>query len=328
MGYALERRTAVAAVRLASRLTRQVQRRLDAAATLTKADTSPVTVADFGSQAIVVRALRAALPADPVVGEEAGAALRDPGNAALLARVVAELAAVGTPLAAADVIAALDDGRPTVERPARYWSVDPIDGTLGFVRGEHYAIALALVEDGQPVLGVVGCPTLPLSGGARPDEVGCLLVAERGAGCFECDLGAGPERRVRVSDRTESAGAAWCEAVEPRHSDHERAARVAAALGWTRPPRLADGQVKYALVARGEVDAYLRVPRDPARVERTWDFAAGTLVVAEAGGRATDLAGQEFVYRSPYAIEGMLGGVVATNGRLHDAVLRVLRQVP
>jgi 3'(2'), 5'-bisphosphate nucleotidase len=52
-------------------------------------------------------------------------------------------------------------------RPDRYWTLDPIDGTKGFLRGDQYAIALALVEHGEVVLGVLGCPNLPNPDGSR-----------------------------------------------------------------------------------------------------------------------------------------------------------------
>lgn len=61
------------------------------------------------------------------------------------------------------------------------WTIDPIDGTKGFLRGEQYAVCLALIVDAQVKVGVIGCPNLPVSA-TGPNRKGCIFVAVRGHG--------------------------------------------------------------------------------------------------------------------------------------------------
>jgi 3'(2'), 5'-bisphosphate nucleotidase len=65
------------------------------------------------------------------------------------------------------------------------WALDPIDGTKGFLRGEQYAVCLALIVGGNVQLGVMGCPNLPVDFNAPEGERGCLFVAEKGQGAFQ-----------------------------------------------------------------------------------------------------------------------------------------------
>src|SRR6185503_6676128 len=69
-----------------------------------------------------------------------------------------------------------------------YWTLDPVDGTKGFLRGQQYAIALALIERGRVTVGVMGCPNLPLNHASpldRADTEGCMYAAVRGGGAYE-----------------------------------------------------------------------------------------------------------------------------------------------
>ena len=90
--------------------------------------------------------------------------------------------------------------------------------------------------------------------------------------------------RLTVSRRDQPADARFCESVESGHSAQGDAAAVAARLGITTPPLRMDSQAKYAVVARGEADIYLRLPTRADYREKIWDHAAGALIVTEAGG--------------------------------------------
>ena len=173
---------AVEAVRAASRICIAVQRKLVSAETLEKRDKSPVTVADFASQAIVCHRLSQALPSDRVVGEEDAAELRDASQAALAAAVAERVAEEVAGAEASQVLDWIDLGGAEATGD-RYWTLDPIDGTKGFLRGEQYAVALGLIEDGEVVLGVLGCPNLTGRGGT-----GALFAGVAGGGAIELSL--------------------------------------------------------------------------------------------------------------------------------------------
>jgi 3'(2'), 5'-bisphosphate nucleotidase len=87
-----------------------------------------------------------------------------------------------------------------------------------------------------------------------------------------------------------------------------------------------DSQAKYAAVARGEADIYLRLPTRSDYREKIWDHAAGALIVSEAGGVVSDVSGRplEFTHGRELAANR---GVIVTNGRLHHGVIEGLRRL-
>jgi len=326
MAYEKERAVAVEAVCKASRLCNDVQAAWVTGETLAKHDKSPVTVADFGAQAVVIAELQEAFPEDPVVGEEDASMLRAEQGDAVRRKVVRHVTAVRPDLSERRILEAIDRGVAEGGPAGRFWVLDPIDGTKGFLRGDQYAIALALIEDGRVVLGVLGCPNLPVDA-ARPDGPrGCLFIAVRGRRSVVRTLTDGEERPVHVTEVDEPAFACFCESVEAGHSSHGDAARIAQRLGVTKPPYRIDSQCKYAAVARGDASIYLRLPTRADYEEKIWDHAAGWIVVTEAGGQVTDVRGSPLDFSLGRTLRANKG-VVATNGRLHARVIDAVRSV-
>ncbi|MEM7412992.1 MAG: 3'(2'),5'-bisphosphate nucleotidase [Myxococcota bacterium] len=323
MSRAHELEIAVSAVRAAARVCQAVQKRMVAPETLEKKDKSPVTVADFASQAIVCAALEESLPDDPVVGEEDSASLREDSQAELRAGVVSHVASEqGDSLSEDTVLGWIDRGNADA-RSARYWTLDPIDGTKGFLRGEQYAIALGLLEEGEVVMGLLGCPNLPLG-----DGVGALFTAVRGETTQVTSLwdASAPVTPVSVAAIASPAEARFCESVESAHSNQSESARIAETLGIQQEPFRIDSQCKYAAVARNDASIYLRLPTRADYQEKIWDHAAGSLVVECAGGRVTDADGKPLDFRhGPTLAQNQ--GVVATCGPIHDAVIDAVRSV-
>lgn len=319
----LERESALAlaAVREAAKLTRAVQEDIGGDA-LQKADRSPVTVADWGSQALICRAVAAAFPGDPIVGEEDTGALRTAEAEPLRERLVRKVRALRPEASADEVLGWIDLGGGSPAGSSRFWTLDPIDGTKGFLREEQYAISLALVIDGRIALGVLGCPSLPAGGGAD-GQPGLLCHAVRGGGAFATPMDGGEARPLRVSAASEPSAIRFCESVEAAHSSHSASARLAARLGIAAAPVRMDSQAKYAQVARGGAEAYLRLPMSDSYRERIWDHAGGVIAVEEAGGRVTDVNGAALDFSRGRALEAN-SGVVVSNGAVHDALLEAL----
>ncbi len=302
---------AVRAVRLACRVTRSLQDDLRGAF-LTKEDRSPVTVADWVAQALISLTLP---EDDAIVGEETSA---DIAGSGLMDRVV-EVVAAEFPGADADrVAAAIDRCSATGGATGRFWVLDPIDGTKGFLRGAQYAVALGLMEDGEVVGGVLGCPNLPVEG-----DRGCVFVARRGHGAWELPVerGAGEARRIGVSSVDDPAQAVFCESAVSMHSNRGGHADIAERLGVTAEPVRMDSQCKYAAMARGDASIYLRLPSSATYREKIWDHAAGLSVVTEAGGTVTDAFGRKLDFSLGRTLDDNRG-VVATNGLLHERVLK------
>jgi 3'(2'), 5'-bisphosphate nucleotidase len=323
----LDKELAVAldAVRAAAWLCEDVRREMVGAA-LEKSDKSPVTVADFGAQALICRALAEAFPDDPVVGEEDAAALRAPEGAAMRARVTGFVGRRAAGAKDAAVMDWIDHGGADVS--SRYWTLDPIDGTKGFLRGDQYAVALALVEEGDLKVAVLGCPYLPVSADAADGERGVLFSAVRGRGASAAKLSGGAGAKVRASDGVNPALMRMVESVESGHANHSLQEDVARRVGLVSAPVRMDSQAKYGAVARGQAALYLRLPspKTPDYRENIWDHAAGALVVEEAGGRVTDVRGASLDFAGGRRMMDNRG-VVVSNGRIHDGVLEVLAAV-
>ncbi|MFY9253607.1 MAG: 3'(2'),5'-bisphosphate nucleotidase [Fuerstiella sp.] len=318
--FATELETALQAVRQAATVCRAVQASISTDS-LDKKDNSPVTVADFASQALICRTLQQAFPNDPVIGEEGAEELKTDSGADFLARIVSECAAVGVTASGEEVCDWIDRGGLQEYRP-RFWTLDPIDGTKGFLRKEQYAISLALIIDGQIQIGILGCPNMPLDS-ANPDGPrGILAWAVKGQGSFvqPLDEPQAATSRINVTSTAASQDARFCESVESGHSSHDWSGKIAADLGITREPFRIDSQCKYLAVAMGDADIYLRLPTRKGYQEKIWDHAGGILVVEEAGGTVTDIHGNapEFNHGATLSKNE---GMVVTNGQFHKNVV-------
>lgn len=321
--YRSELKTALRSVRLAARACRSVQAGITTES-LAKKDSSPVTVADYASQAIVCHSLQTSFPGDPVIGEEGAAELRVPEGSVFLEKVLSECRNVGLMATPQQVCDWIDLGGNSTYSP-RFWTLDPIDGTKGFLRKEQYAISLALIIDGTIELGVLGCPNMPVSDAS--DEVGVLAWAIRGHGAWmqPLDHPDAPATSVKVSSTSVPSDLLFCESVESGHSSHDWSGLIAAELGIHREPIRMDSQCKYLAVARGDADLYLRLPTRKGYQEKIWDHAGGVLVVTEAGGQVSDIHGRpaDFSQGSTLAINE---GMVVTNGKVHPVVIDAIRK--
>ena len=180
------------------------------------------------------------------------------------------------------------------------WIIDPLDGTTNFVHGlPLFSVSIGLEVAGRMAVGVVYDPSL--------DE---CFVAERGAGAFL------DGRRLAVSETAE-LGASLLATGFPydvRDTPDNNLAEYAAFTRQNRSVReLGSAAITLAAVAAGRLDGYWELVLGP------WDVAAGLLLVQEAGGRVTDLRGDPLDLAAPR--------VVASNGRIHEAMLRTLVSV-
>jgi len=176
----------------------------------------------------------------------------------------------------------------------RVWIVDPLDGTKEFIKGiPEFAVAIALIEDGVPVLGVTYNPVKRET-----------YWAMRGAGCYL------NKRRVRVT-RTRTLKRATVLASRSETARGEW--QMFRGMLNARPT----GSVAYklALVAAGKGDAtFTRSPKSE------WDIASGAALVIEAGGTITDIKGREIRFNRRNV---QLDGLIADNTILHAALMKV-----
>jgi 3'(2'), 5'-bisphosphate nucleotidase len=261
------------------------------------------------------------------VGEESSADLRTPEGAATLESVTGFVRAAISGASADDVCAWVDRG--TADPCERFWTLDPLDGTKGYLRGDQYVAALALIENGQVRLGVLGCPNLGV--GCRPDVggPGTLVLAVRGEGAAYAPMeGDGPWTPMRVSACDDVRQARLMRSFEAGHTNTGQIGQLAECLGVEAEPVRMDSQAKYAVMAVGGGELLFRLlsPKQPDYREKIWDQAAGSIVIEEAGGQVTDLAGKPLDFSKGRRLERNRG-VVASNGLLHDAALEALARI-
>jgi len=183
------------------------------------------------------------------------------------------------------------------------WIVDPLDGTTNFLHGiPLFAISVGLEREGELVAGVIYNPAT--------DE---LFMAEKGKGCFMA--GRGPQdRRLRVSARKNIGDAVLATGIPHRgRPGHPRFIRevgdVMKEVAGVR--RTGSAALDLAWTAAGRFEGYWEHAIKP------WDMAAGIVMVREAGGTVTDLAGSDDMLDN--------GTVVASNGALHKPFLQLLQ---
>lgn len=221
-----------------------------------KADKSPVTEADQKAETLILERLAAAFPDVPVISEE-------------------DAAEFGTP----------DSIGP------RFFLVDPLDGTKGFIRGDtHFTVNIALVDNGRAVAGAV---VAPATGEAWYTEGGQAMKR----------TGDGPAAPVSV--RAWPNGDAICLVSFTMNEDHLR--DLKREYGFDRTEAM-DSSVKLCRIAEGSADIY---PRHGPTME--WDIAAGQAVLEAAGGTVLTPKGEPFVYGK--AQDGFKNGWFVARGR-------------
>lgn len=179
------------------------------------------------------------------------------------------------------------------------WVVDPLDGTTNFLHGiPHFSISIALERDGEPFAGVIYSPV--------HDE---MYVAEKGVGAY---LNG---RRLRVSARKSVDEALFATGIPFRGiPEHELFLRQLQAVMQVSAGirRFGSAALDLAYVASGRYDGYWENGLNP------WDIAAGIVIVREAGGFVTDLAGGKRMLHG--------GGILAANSALHPELQGLLAQ--
>ncbi len=188
-------------------------------------------------------------------------------------------------------------GKLSTQGAEHVWVIDPLDGTANFSQGlDEYCTSIALMRGDDILVGVVYQP--------KTDR---LFVAQRGRGAF---LNG---ERIRVSGKAKLSDA--MAATDQSHRAHV-ARRNLASLSRLSPKVrdvriLGSAALHLCRLAQGQIDVYFK------HSFNLWDYAAGALIVAEAGGTVTDMRAAPIGRASK--------DIVATNGQLHKAALALLK---
>jgi 3'(2'), 5'-bisphosphate nucleotidase len=307
----------IAAVQQAADLTRRLA--TEAVRASSKGDASPVTIADYGAQALICRALAHHYPDHAVVAEESGSVFMTLVPPQDRARIVRELTAItGETVDESKVVAWLNHGQGR-DTAGETWVIDPIDGTVGYVNGRYYALCVALMHNYVPTEAVMGLPRSPL------DADGTLLFTGDGR-LFASALDGSNRRQVGASSRG-GDDLRLIDSFKIPHTDHALNTKIMEAAGChPTPPELYDSQLKYGMVAAGYADVFIRLPRDiVADPHYIWDHATGAALIRAGGGQITDLAGNPLDFAQGKALPHT--GFIASNNCAHDQLVAAATQV-
>lgn len=267
----------------ATRLAVAARSALPADAIVRKPDGSVVTAVDVALQVLILTELERRVGGVPVIAEEDLASIG--GKSAAEAHCRALLAAWDPSIGTAEYeralsIGGLDGATGGLDA---LWILDPIDGTRGFVEGDHWCPCLALLSRGRTVFAANGHPTI---GG------GILLSAAAAAGTWSTPLAGGDPSRVVVDGEPPAPGAT-VRVVAPAHpTPAQTVARraIGEATGYACELVHSDSQAKYAHVLAGLADiAYSR--RGGGAGKFVWDHAGAVLLAREAGAWVGDTDG-------------------------------------
>lgn len=321
---------------------------------LEKNDQTPVTIADFGVQALVSLELGRQFPSIPLVAEEDSAFLRSNSLADLVVDAVIDRASLrDESLTHIDVMEAIDRGGKDAfvfgANPATYWVLDPIDGTRGFLKGSDalYVVGLALVVEGEIVLGVMGCPnwhdefptqsSIEFLGNQETiSQEGIIMIAHGGCGtwrkglsnkyefwnrCFVDECISLLKGRFCISDSQEWDSLPLSESYD--------ATTIADDIGDKEIlllPTCCGSLCKYLMVASGRASVFILRAKQHITI-KAWDHAGGMICVHEAGGKVTDWEGSQLDLAADQVERRAIypsGGVLVTNGNLHEQILEMI----
>ncbi|KAG6113756.1 hypothetical protein E4U31_008062 [Claviceps sp. LM219 group G6] len=377
--------TARTAALHAARLTKRVL--CSSVKELSKADASPVTIADFAAQALLIRILRDAFPDDGFVGEEDAGVLRaDEG----LRGQVYGLYCEGVkgwrreqkrqqqqqqkekdgkeqeqeqekekekdeePESMQEMLELIDlGGRGEGGPHGRFWAMDPVDGTASFLRGEQYAVSLALLEHGKEILAAVVYPNLQLrQGRIFEDEVdttglGIMLSAVQNQGVTKTTLSSSSPSSswqdelpydhyhenqseklapLKASPSRQDSHLIDCDLNPPPQRNILQSVCEKLAVPFPGTDVWAS-HVRYAGLILGGGDLLIRLPRGENARSCVWDHAGAQLMFRELGGRVSDLDGKEVDFGRGRYLAANRGLVLARDDGLHGDAVRVVGEV-
>lgn len=342
-----EKRVAELAVLRASILTKNIQSTVKE---ISKDDDSPVTIADFAAQAIIIGTLHHAFPNDCFLGEESSKALRaDEQLCSKVYNLVRETAMstppdpevikIPCPDTTGEMLAWIDlGGSGQGGGEGRFWVMDPVDGTAAFLRGQQYAVSLALIENGREVVGVLGCPNIsPDMTRVTEDDVdtvgfGIMLTAVRGQGATWGtmtpqglhELKALPLQspEPRLPSKLHIVGCTACNVTR-----HDQIAQLAAKFQVKFPDtQIWSSHIRYAALIVGDANAHFWIPAGPSSKMYIWDHAGSQLIFTEFGGKVTDLDGKPVDFGAGRALNRNEGLIVARED-IYEPVLAAMREI-
>jgi 3'(2'), 5'-bisphosphate nucleotidase len=331
---------------------------------MTKADDSPVTIADYAAQALLIYAMRKSFPEYGFLGEEDTKELRTkPKLLAEVVRLVNETELsdpelenlLGKPKGKEEILNTIDLGASTssAEPGKRYIVMDPIDGTSAFLQGGQYAVVLGIIQDGQEIMGVAAGPNIKFGAvvqrgeNIREDDIdrnglGTMISAVRGHGATARRIGRGgllpevplsrasqapPRIDQRQAGLTKFYGLQYIDSQNSPKSRWDKVERFAG--DYDNVVQLYSSHVRYMAMALGD-RSYVQIRWPDERKKKfkpwaIWDHVGTPLIYTESGpGKVTDMHGKTLRYDEGRDMVSYYG-IITADEAIHKAVLDAVK---
>ncbi|MHA2119971.1 MAG: inositol monophosphatase family protein [Promethearchaeota archaeon] len=295
--YEFELKTAVELVRNATQITEWFK--LKGFNSFNKDDNTPVTLADYASQIYIISELRDTFPDDKIIAEEGNLYFVNSEAENLIKECLSEL-----DIGNAENIKDNITYRGVVSE--RQWTIDPIDGTMGYQKGLSYAVGIGFMIKSDPTICAIAVPNY------KEDNL-AIFSAESGQGA-QMSYDNGTFSSIHVSQKTDFKDFIMCHSL---HYDKPWVVKFARKIGVTKFVQI-DSMAKFCMIADGSADLYIKPLRNYPT--SSWDFLPGDLLVREAGGHVSDLNGDPLKYIEENCL-WTLPGIISSNSIVHDKLI-------
>lgn len=185
------------------------------------------------------------------------------------------------------------------------WIVDPLDGTSDFIdKTGEFTVMISLIKDKKPILGVIAWPTEKT-----------LFVAQKGSGAFR--FSNGEWKKISVTKVSEIPK---CRTVGSRHHLSDKEKSFIKKLGIEDFTSIGSS-LKVGKISSGEAEAYITTTNKM----KEWDSAASYCIITEAGGKMTDMSGNDITYNNKDVYHQ--NGILVTNGLVHDKIVEEFKKL-
>ena len=185
------------------------------------------------------------------------------------------------------------------------WIVDPLDGTSDFIdKTGEFTVMIALIKNKKPIIGVIGWPTEKI-----------IFAAQKGCGAFR--FSNGEWEKISVTKVSELSK---CKVVGSRHHLSEKEKMFIKKLGIKDFISIGSS-LKVGKISSGEADAYITTTTKM----KEWDSAASYCLISEAGGKMTDMSGNDITYNNK--LVNHQNGILVTNGLVHDKIVKEFKKL-
>jgi len=304
--YNGELKFAIEIIRKASLITEWFRKKGIESFSFNKYDQSPVTLADFASQIYLISQIRKYFQDDQIIAEEENIEFIDLNAENLIKECFEELN-----LNKLEILKENIGYHGKISE--RQWTIDPIDGTIGYQKGMTYAIGLGFMYKSNPKICAIAVPNYN-------EESLAIFSAEEDQGA-QVSYKQNAFKPITVNLNEDINKVRLCHSL---HYDQPWVLNFARDIGIKNFIQI-DSMAKFCMIADGSADLYIK-PLDPEH-SFTWDFMPGDLLVREAGGSVTDLNGEPLKFKERKCV-WTKPGIIASNYTLQKKILEFIKRIP